>query len=94
MLTEKTQGDLRGTRVPADEDLSLVERAQTGDTEAFEELVRRHECRVFRTAGALTGNPEDAEEAGTLRSSPVMASRSGRVRSPAGPSCKPPCESP
>ncbi len=46
-----------------DEDLPLVERALTGDTGAFEDLVRRHECRVYRTALALTGNAEDAEEA-------------------------------
>jgi RNA polymerase sigma-70 factor (ECF subfamily) len=46
-----------------DEDLPLVDRALAGDTLAFEDLVRRHECRVFRTALALIGNHEDAEEA-------------------------------
>lgn len=50
-------------RVPGDDDIPLVDRAVAGDTEAFEALVRRHECRVFRTAVALTGNAEDAEEA-------------------------------
>ncbi len=50
-------------RTPSDEDLPLVDRALAGDTQAFEDLVRRHECRVFRTAVALTGNNEDAEEA-------------------------------
>ncbi len=49
--------------VPGDEDLPLVNRVLAGDTEAFEDLVRRHECRVYRTAVALTGNAEDAEEA-------------------------------
>ncbi len=49
--------------MPSDDDLSLVDRALAGDTLAFEDLVRRHECRVFRTAVALTGNAEDAEEA-------------------------------
>ena len=48
---------------PEDEDLPLLDRALAGDTQAFEDLVRRHECRVFRTALALTGNKEDAEEA-------------------------------
>lgn len=46
-----------------DEDLPLVDRALAGDNQAFEDLVRRHECRVFRTALSLTGNHEDAEEA-------------------------------
>ncbi len=50
-------------RAAGDEDLVLVDRALAGDTQAFEDLVRRHECRVFRTAVALTGNQEDAEEA-------------------------------
>lgn len=50
-------------RTASDEDLPLVDRALAGDTQAFEDLVRRHECRVFRTAVALTGNNEDAEEA-------------------------------
>ncbi len=47
----------------ADDDLPLVDRALAGDTEAFELLVRRHERRVYRTVLALTGKPEDAEEA-------------------------------
>lgn len=46
-----------------DNDLPLVDRALAGDTEAFELLVRRHERRVYRTVLALTGKPEDAEEA-------------------------------
>ncbi len=50
-------------RIPGDEDIPLIDRALAGDTDAFEDLVRRHERRVYRTALALTGNPEDAEEA-------------------------------
>ncbi len=60
--TQGTEKALR-RRVPGDEDIPLVDRALAGDTAAFEDLVRRHECRVYRTALALTGNPEDAEEA-------------------------------
>ncbi len=46
-----------------DDDLPFVDRVLAGDTLAFEELVRRHERRVYRTTLAVTGNPEDAEEA-------------------------------
>lgn len=46
-----------------DADAELVSRALTGDTAAFDDLVRRHECRVFRTAIAITGNEPDAEDA-------------------------------
>ncbi len=56
-------GQATQRRVSSDEDILLVDRALAGDTQAFEHLVRRHECRVFRTAVALTGNQEDAEEA-------------------------------
>lgn len=45
------------------DDVVLVERAQAGDTQAFEELVRRHERRVYRTVLSITGNQEDAEDA-------------------------------
>ncbi len=31
--------------------------------EAFDYLVRKHECRIFRTAMAVTGNEADAEDA-------------------------------
>jgi RNA polymerase sigma-70 factor (ECF subfamily) len=44
------------------EDDDLVERARTGDRDAFEELVRRHHQRVYRTLLAVTGNKEDAED--------------------------------
>ena len=44
------------------EDGDLVERARTGDRDAFEELVRRHQQRVYRTLLAVTGNREDAED--------------------------------
>ena len=50
-------------RVPGDDDIPLVNRALPGDTEAFEDLVRRHECRVFRTA--QSHRPRD--HAGTHR---------------------------
>jgi RNA polymerase sigma-70 factor (ECF subfamily) len=59
-----------GGRLPAvpvtgggDADAGLVERARKGDLEAFEELVRRHNPRVYRLLIRLTGRPEDAEDA-------------------------------
>ena len=45
-----------------DEDGDLVGRARAGDRGAFEELVRRHQQRVYRTLLAVTGNREDAED--------------------------------
>ncbi len=62
MSETQPEAKLLRHRLPGDDDSPLLDRALAGDSEAFEDLVRRHECRVFRTALALTGNPEDAEE--------------------------------
>src|SRR6266542_4483469 len=43
-------------------DARLVERARNSDVDAFEELVKRHERRVFRTLLGITGSVEDAED--------------------------------
>ena len=40
----------------------LVERAKAGDMEAFSELVRRYERRIYRMARQITQNDEDAED--------------------------------
>lgn len=45
-----------------DEDAGVVARVCGGDTEAFEELVRRHHQRVYRTLISITGNPDEAED--------------------------------
>jgi RNA polymerase sigma-70 factor, ECF subfamily len=44
------------------EDRELVRRAQAQDKEAFEELVRRHQHRVFAVAGGILRRREDAED--------------------------------
>jgi RNA polymerase sigma-70 factor (ECF subfamily) len=50
---------------PASEDardLELMRRIATGDTEAFAELVRRHQHAVYGTVAKMLGNPTDAED--------------------------------
>jgi len=44
------------------DELQLVTQAREGDTDAFNELVRRYEGRVFRLAQHITQNREDAED--------------------------------
>ena len=44
------------------DDRELVRRAQAGDKEVFEELVRRHQRRVFAVAGGILRRREDVED--------------------------------
>src|SRR3989454_3193162 len=46
----------------AADDRELVRRAQGEDQEAFEELVRRHQHRVFAVAGGILRKREDVED--------------------------------
>src|SRR5689334_18514690 len=46
----------------AADDRELVRRAQQEDQEAFEELVRRHQHRVFAVAGGVLRRREDVED--------------------------------
>jgi len=46
----------------ADEDLPLVVRAKSGDYEAFESLVQKHERRILTLAMRIVGRQHDAEE--------------------------------
>src|SRR4029077_1828662 len=48
--------------VGATHDHELVRRAQREDKEAFEELVRRHQHRVFAVAGGILRRREDVED--------------------------------
>ena len=43
-------------------DSVLVSRVQKGELAAFEELVHRHQRRVYRTLLGITGNHEEAED--------------------------------
>jgi RNA polymerase sigma-70 factor (ECF subfamily) len=45
-----------------DSDGALVAAAKCGNTQAFEDLVLRHERRVFTVAQRITNNREDAED--------------------------------
>jgi RNA polymerase sigma-70 factor (ECF subfamily) len=52
----------RGSKPVAAHDRELVRRAQGEDKEAFEELVRRHQHRVFAVAGGILRRREDVED--------------------------------
>jgi RNA polymerase sigma-70 factor (ECF subfamily) len=56
-------GRLLATPAGEDADGPAVRRALAGDAGAFEEIVRRHERRVYGLARRLLGRPEDAEDA-------------------------------
>lgn len=47
----------------SDDDVELVRAARAGDRDAFEQLVLRHQARVFRLAGRFFPRLEDVEEA-------------------------------
>ena len=53
------------TRVPSDDDAqepSLIEAARDGNARAFEELLKRHEARVFRVLRLLGVSPSDRDD--------------------------------
>jgi RNA polymerase sigma-70 factor (ECF subfamily) len=56
MASIQTKGADSGT------DLDLVDRVRAGDMDAYEQLVRQYERRVFRIAQNITQNREDAED--------------------------------
>jgi RNA polymerase sigma-70 factor (ECF subfamily) len=55
--------DSEGELVSDDPDFEIVARVKNGDTEAFEELVRKHGRRVYRSLLGILGTPEEAEDA-------------------------------
>jgi RNA polymerase sigma-70 factor, ECF subfamily len=56
------QGATLGKAPGAADDRELVRRAQAEDKQAFEELVRRHQHRVFAVAGGILRRREDVED--------------------------------
>ena len=52
-----------GDFVSDDPDFEIVARVLNGETEAFEELVRKHGRRVYRSLLAIVGSAEEAEDA-------------------------------
>ena len=51
----------RPAQTPVDEKV-LVKRAQTGDLQAYDELVRRYQERIYSTVYHMTANHEDAND--------------------------------
>ena len=47
----------------AGDDLDLVHASQNGDVDAFEQLVKRYDCRLLRIAQSVTHNREDSQDA-------------------------------
>jgi len=46
-----------------DPDFEIVDKVQEGDLDAFEELIKRHNRRVYRTLVGILGNVDDARDA-------------------------------
>jgi RNA polymerase sigma-70 factor (ECF subfamily) len=50
------------SQIALKDDFALVAEAKAGSYAAFDELVNRHEKKIYRLGLNLTGNPEDAED--------------------------------
>jgi RNA polymerase sigma-70 factor (ECF subfamily) len=61
MSAPVTRTDDSETPAPVDEE-SLVQRARRGDLEAYDELVRLHQERIYATIYHMTANHEDAND--------------------------------
>jgi RNA polymerase sigma-70 factor, ECF subfamily len=55
--------EVPGHFVSDDPDFEIVARVRNGETDAFEELVRKHGRRVYRSLLGITGSAEEAEDA-------------------------------
>ena len=61
MSAPVTRTDESDAPAPVDEEL-LVRQARHGDLEAYDELVRRHQQRIYATIYHMTANHEDAND--------------------------------
>ncbi len=61
-LLEERRASRRTEPASEDPDAALVGAARTGDPSAFEELLLRHQGRVYRTLAGLTGDSAEAED--------------------------------
>src|SRR5262245_30502972 len=57
----KVEGASPPAPAPVEEKL-LVERARKGDLEAYDELVKRYQERIYATVYHMTSNHEDAND--------------------------------
>ena len=61
IMTEPVARNDSGPSAPADETV-LVQRAQRGNLEAYDELVQRYQERIYATIYHMTSNHEDAND--------------------------------
>jgi RNA polymerase sigma-70 factor, ECF subfamily len=62
LATAAAKGRVSKPAAAGADDRELVRRAQAEDQEAYEELVRRHQHRVFAVAGGILRRREDVED--------------------------------
>ena len=48
--------------IEREEETTIIERSKNGDRAAFNELVRRHQRRVFNLCYRIVGNRDEAED--------------------------------
>jgi RNA polymerase sigma-70 factor (ECF subfamily) len=61
-MAEEPSADSQAQAVRQDDDLVAIDRASTGDGDAFEMLVRKHQTRVFSLVYRMLGDHAEAEE--------------------------------
>jgi len=59
---EKLNPSQSGMHPIVDEDADLIRRVRGGEVDAFDELVRRHQKKIYRTLIAITRDPVEAED--------------------------------